>query len=74
MFLGIRDVLLLGHRQAFTWVDQWYDMDIAAVREYERKMQEETNQKVLAEGAQEPLPEIATEVATEVSTNLTEID
>lgn len=67
----IRDVLLLGHRQAFTWVDQWYDMDIAAVREYEKKMQEETNQKVLAEAAQLPLPETATEP---VSTNLSEID
>lgn len=49
----IRDVLLLGHRQAFTWVDQWYDMDLAAVREYEKKLQEETNKKVLAEPAQE---------------------
>jgi Phosphatidylinositol transfer protein len=45
----IRDVLLLGHRQAFTWIDQWFEMDMEAVREYERKLQEETNQKVLAE-------------------------
>ena len=35
--------------QAFTWVDQWFDMDMAAVREYEKKSQEETNQKVLSE-------------------------
>lgn len=45
----IRDVLLLGHRQAFAWIDQWIDMDMNAVREYEKKSQEETNQKVLAE-------------------------
>lgn len=45
----IRDVLLLGHRQAFSWIDQWIDMDMDAVREYEKKAQEETNQKVLAE-------------------------
>lgn len=49
----IREVLLLGHRQAFAWVDQWFDMDIAAVREYEKKMQAETNEKVLHEPAQE---------------------
>lgn len=48
----IRDVLLLGHRQAFTWIDQWIEMDFAAVREYEKKSQEETNQKVLAEVAE----------------------
>lgn len=35
--------------KAFTWIDQWFDMDINAVREYEKKSQEETNQKVLAE-------------------------
>jgi hypothetical protein len=49
----IRDVLLLGHRQAFTWIDQWIDMDMEAVREYERKSQEETNQKVLSENTAE---------------------
>jgi hypothetical protein len=47
----IRDVLLLGHRQAFTWIDQWYDMDIEAVRAYEKQQQEETNQKVLQAAA-----------------------
>lgn len=45
----IRDVLLLGHRQAFSWIDQWIDMDIDAVREFEKRTQEETNQKVLAD-------------------------
>lgn len=47
----IRDVLLLGHRQAFTWIDQWFEMDIEAVRIYEKQQQEETNQKVLQEAA-----------------------
>lgn len=42
----IRDVLLLGHRQAFTWIDEWIDMSIQDVREYERQIQEETNQKL----------------------------
>lgn len=45
----IRDVLLLGHRQAFTWIDEWHWMSIDDVREYEHKKQEEANQKVLAE-------------------------
>lgn len=67
----IRDVLLLGHRQAFTWVDQWYEMDLAAVREYEKKLQEETNQKVLAEPIQVPQ---AQEVSVEAKENDSEFD
>lgn len=43
---SIRDVLLLGHRQAFAWVDEWYGMTLEDVREYERKIQEETNKKL----------------------------
>lgn len=46
---SIREVLLLGHRQAFTWVDEWYGMTIADVRIYECEMQRETNEKVVQE-------------------------
>lgn len=42
----IREVLLLGHRQAFTWVDEWIDMSMGDVREYESKLQEDTNKKL----------------------------
>ncbi|KPP79014.1 cytoplasmic phosphatidylinositol transfer protein 1-like [Scleropages formosus] len=42
----IRDILLLGHRQAFTWVDEWIDMTMDEVREYERATQEATNKKI----------------------------
>ncbi|KZC04497.1 Cytoplasmic phosphatidylinositol transfer protein 1 [Dufourea novaeangliae] len=42
----IRDILLLGHRQAFAWIDEWYDMTLEDVRQYEHKMQTETNEKV----------------------------
>lgn len=65
----IREVLLLGHRQAFTWVDQWYDMDIEAVREYEKKLQEETNLKVLQEQ-----PTVVEELPAEIRENVEEID
>ncbi|KAF4080092.1 hypothetical protein AMELA_G00166450 [Ameiurus melas] len=41
----VRDVLLLGHRQAFAWVDEWIDMSMDEVREFERRIQEATNQK-----------------------------
>lgn len=68
----IRDVLLLGHRQAFTWIDQWYEMNLNDVREYEKKLQEETNQKVLSE-PQEPV-EAAAETATEAANIVDEID
>lgn len=42
----VRDVLLLGHRQAFTWMDEWHSMTLDDVREYEKKVQAETNEKV----------------------------
>lgn len=42
----IREVLLLGHRQAFAWIDEWVDMTIEDVRNYERQLQAETNQKL----------------------------
>ncbi|XP_031419414.1 cytoplasmic phosphatidylinositol transfer protein 1 isoform X1 [Clupea harengus] len=42
----IRDVLLLGHRQAFAWVDEWIDMTMDEVREFERTIQAATNQKI----------------------------
>ena len=24
LFKGIREILLVGHRQAFAWIDNWY--------------------------------------------------
>uniref|UniRef100_A0A3B3ZDM0 Cytoplasmic phosphatidylinositol transfer protein 1 n=1 Tax=Periophthalmus magnuspinnatus TaxID=409849 RepID=A0A3B3ZDM0_9GOBI len=45
----VRDVLLLGHRQAFAWVDEWIDMTLDDVRDYERQMHEKTNIKVCLE-------------------------
>lgn len=42
----IRDILLLGHRQAFAWIDEWYDMTLEDVRKYEQKMHAETNEKM----------------------------
>jgi hypothetical protein len=66
----IRDVLLLGHRQAFTWVDQWFEMDVDAVREYEKKMQEETNKKVLQDAQETP----AVVVSEPATNDVAEID
>lgn len=45
-FQTIRDVLVLGHRQAFAWVDEWIEMTLADVRIYECEMQRKTNAKV----------------------------
>lgn len=42
----IREILLLGHRQAFAWIDEWIDMDYRAVKEYEEQLQFKTNQIV----------------------------
>ncbi len=45
---AIQDILLLGHRQAFAWIDEWFDMSVEDVRNYEKQQQEETNCKVNA--------------------------
>ncbi|XP_054290133.1 cytoplasmic phosphatidylinositol transfer protein 1 [Macrosteles quadrilineatus] len=52
---SIREILLLGHRQAFAWVDEWYDMTLADVRIYESEMHRQTNVKVT-----EDLPSVPT--------------
>ncbi|GJQ73318.1 rdgBbeta [Trypoxylus dichotomus] len=39
----IREVLLLGHRQAFAWIDDWYDMTYDDVKKYEMSLQMQTN-------------------------------
>ncbi|XP_023946915.1 cytoplasmic phosphatidylinositol transfer protein 1 [Bicyclus anynana] len=44
--VAIREILLLGHRQAFTWMDEWFNMSIEDVRNYEKDMQAKTNIKV----------------------------
>jgi hypothetical protein len=30
---------LVGHRQAFAWIDDWYGMTMDDVRQYEKEMQ-----------------------------------
>ncbi|XP_073504670.1 cytoplasmic phosphatidylinositol transfer protein 1-like [Phyllobates terribilis] len=42
----IRDLLIVGHRQAFAWVDEWFGMTMAEVREYEKETQAATNEKI----------------------------
>lgn len=39
----IREVLLVAHRQAVAWIDEWHGMTIEDVRDYEETMQQETN-------------------------------
>ena len=34
---------MLGHRQAFTWIDEWHEMTLEDVRRYEAKLQKQTN-------------------------------
>ncbi|TKS82169.1 Cytoplasmic phosphatidylinositol transfer protein 1 [Collichthys lucidus] len=42
----IRDILLVGHRQAVAWIDEWHGLSLEEVRKYEQAMQEKTNSKV----------------------------
>ncbi|XP_037953059.1 cytoplasmic phosphatidylinositol transfer protein 1 [Teleopsis dalmanni] len=50
---SIRDILLLGHRQAFTWLDEWLGMTLEDVREYEKQKQAETNEKLKNNGVED---------------------
>ncbi|XP_026795829.1 cytoplasmic phosphatidylinositol transfer protein 1b [Pangasianodon hypophthalmus] len=43
---NIRDILLVGHRQAVAWIDEWHGMSLEEVREFEKQLQQETNQKM----------------------------
>lgn len=38
---GLRDVFLLGHRQAFCWIDEWFGLSMEDVRRIETKTQAE---------------------------------
>jgi len=60
---SIREILLVGHRQAFAWLDDWFHMGIQDVREYERKTQEETNIKVCQKNSVPSTPEPVEEEA-----------
>ena len=47
---AIREILLVGHRQAVAWLDQWLNMTEEDVRKYEMEMHSVTNKKVLQQG------------------------
>jgi len=33
----VRDIILLGHRQAFCWMDEWFNLSIEDIRKYEEE-------------------------------------
>jgi len=36
----VHDVLTLGHKQAYCWIDEWFDMTIDDLRKYEQETKE----------------------------------
>ena len=46
---AIREILLVGHRQAVAWLDQWFNMTEEDVRNFENEMHSMTNEKVLSQ-------------------------
>ena len=60
---AVREILLVGHRQAFAWIDEWFGMGIPDVRDYETRMQEETNEKVRQAGSEPSTPQPVEEEA-----------
>lgn len=37
---GLRDIMVLGHRQSFCWMDEWFDLTIEDLRRYEDETKE----------------------------------
>ncbi|CAH1956199.1 unnamed protein product [Acanthoscelides obtectus] len=67
----IREVLLLGHRQAFVWIDEWIDMTLEDVRVYESSLQLQTNfllKQQKAQASVESDPSTPLSQATPIST------
>lgn len=60
---SIREILLVGHRQAFAWIDEWFGLTLQDVRDFEAKMQEETNEKVRQKGSEPSTPQPVEEEA-----------
>lgn len=56
---NIKDILLIGHRQAVAWIDEWHGLSLEEVREYEQEMHEKTNSKVKS-GLNNTGPQVAT--------------
>ena len=46
----IRDILLLAHRQAYAWMDEWYELSYEDIVNYERETYMKTNEKVMNHG------------------------
>ncbi|KAM4567766.1 cytoplasmic phosphatidylinositol transfer protein 1b [Fundulus diaphanus] len=58
MHKTIKDILLVGHRQAVAWIDEWHGLTLEEVRKYEKAMEENTNTKLKSDqnssGSQAP--------------------
>jgi len=49
---GLRDIFLLGHRQVFCWMDEWFGLTIEDIRRIEEETRQELDQ-MIADGAGE---------------------
>ncbi|KAF2072192.1 hypothetical protein CYY_006489 [Polysphondylium violaceum] len=43
---AIRDILFMGHRQVFCWMDEWFGMDMKDIRKMEEEVKQELNQLI----------------------------
>jgi len=50
----VRDVIILGHKQAFTWIDEWIDLTLEDIRKYEEETKEYLFKILHPESGQEP--------------------
>jgi len=47
--IGLRDILLLGHRQVFCWIDEWFGLTMEDIRRIEEETKRELDM-MIAEG------------------------
>ncbi|GAM27132.1 hypothetical protein SAMD00019534_103070, partial [Acytostelium subglobosum LB1] len=40
---AVRDILFMGHRQVFCWIDEWFGMDMTSIRRFEDQTKMDLN-------------------------------
>ncbi|KYQ93148.1 phosphatidylinositol transfer protein [Tieghemostelium lacteum] len=57
---AIRDILFMGHRQVFCWMDEWFGMNLEDIRKMEDEVKHELSQNIANKQQQQSAPSTTT--------------
>ncbi len=60
----VRDVMLLGHKQAFCWIDEWFTLTMEDIRKYEAETKEILDK--IRQGDKPPTPKPSPQTSPKV--------